>query len=136
MFYMDIVARRGTPEQQALAQQANTLTRERLCMGLSMFQAVLNKVKAILVECDKGHGVWLGPNPSNGVMDIDECNQFHRLWSAIIYTSNVTSSMRDADQTLCVGEWQHRPPWLPGPQGARSGAGSFSAMGSTGLAPC
>ena len=27
--------------------------------------------------------VWQGPPPANGVMSIDECQEFHRLWSAI-----------------------------------------------------
>jgi cytoplasmic FMR1 interacting protein len=102
MFYMDIVAQRGTPQQQAMAKQADTLTKERLCMGLSMFQRVLQKVKELLVEGDRGQNVWFGPPPANGVMDIDECNQFHRLWSAVTYTINVTASMRGVDQTLCV----------------------------------
>ena len=27
--------------------------------------------------------LWCGPHPVNGVMSIDECQEFHRLWSAI-----------------------------------------------------
>ena len=27
--------------------------------------------------------VWQGPPPANGVMSIDECQEFHRLWSAM-----------------------------------------------------
>merc|ERR1712065_130175 len=32
-------------------------------------------------------------------MDIDECNQFHRLWSAILYTINMGSALAGKDQT-------------------------------------
>ncbi|EDQ89698.1 uncharacterized protein MONBRDRAFT_32353 [Monosiga brevicollis MX1] len=99
MFYMEVIKRAGTPEQQQLALQADTLTRERLCMGLSMFQGVLDKVKAMLKACDEGQQVWFGPEPANGVMDIDECNQFHRLWSAILYTINMGSALAGKDQT-------------------------------------
>jgi len=27
--------------------------------------------------------IWVGPPPQNGVMNIDECTEFHRLWSAL-----------------------------------------------------
>ena len=27
--------------------------------------------------------IWTGPPPNNSVMNIDECTEFHRLWSAI-----------------------------------------------------
>ena len=27
--------------------------------------------------------IWCGPPPANGVMSVDECQEFHRLWSAI-----------------------------------------------------
>lgn len=30
--------------------------------------------------------VWMGPPPLNGVMSIDECQEFHRLWSAIQFS--------------------------------------------------
>ena len=41
---------------------------------------------------------WKGPVPANGVVDIDECNQFHRLWSAIVFiTCYSGASARGAD---------------------------------------
>ena len=27
--------------------------------------------------------LWMGPPPVNGVMNVDECEEFYRLWSAI-----------------------------------------------------
>ena len=47
-----------------------------------------NKVsltEAFLVEIKNNldDQIWTGPPPENGVMHIEECNQFHRVWSAI-----------------------------------------------------
>ena len=36
--------------------------------------------------------LWCGPPPSNGVMSIDECQEFHRLWSAIQFAYAVPPS--------------------------------------------
>ena len=61
-----------------IAHEGDLLTRERLCCGLSMFEVILSKVKTFLEE-----PVWHGTPPANGLMNIDECTEFHRLWSAI-----------------------------------------------------
>ena len=58
--------------------------------------------QAELAECDKSSNVWYGPPPANGIIDVDECNRFHRLWSAIQYITLVEASRRGNDQTLCV----------------------------------
>ena len=40
-------------------------------------------VFGLLVHICIGHvQVWEGGHPVNGVMSIDECQEFHRLWSA------------------------------------------------------
>jgi len=67
----------GTPQQIVIAREGDLLTRERLCCGLSMFDVVLSKIKSYLDD-----QTWQGEPPSNGVMWVDECNEFHRLWSA------------------------------------------------------
>jgi len=54
------------------------LTRERLCCGLSIFEVILNRVKSYLDD-----PVWCGPPPANGIIHVDECSEFHRLWSAL-----------------------------------------------------
>ena len=59
-------------------REGDLLTKERLCCGLSIFETVLNRIKAMLTE-----SVWHGEKPANGIMNIDECTEFHRLWSAI-----------------------------------------------------
>jgi len=68
----------GTSQQIAIAREGDLLTRERLCCGLSMFDVVLHKIKTYLDD-----PVWKGPVPNNGVMFVDECIEFYRLWSAI-----------------------------------------------------
>ena len=43
-----------------------------------MFEVVMRRIKNFLTD-----PVLNGKVPLNGVMNIDECNEFHRLWSAI-----------------------------------------------------
>ena len=35
------------------------------------------------LQCFDFVQLWEGPTPVNGVMSVDECQEFHRLWSAI-----------------------------------------------------
>ena len=35
------------------------------------------------IVCDVSFQLWMGPPPVNGVMNVDECQEFYRLWSAI-----------------------------------------------------
>ncbi|GAB0094881.1 Cytoplasmic FMR1-interacting protein [Sergentomyia squamirostris] len=68
----------GTAKQAMIAREGDLLTRERLCCGLSIFEVILGRVKSYMDD-----PVWMGPAPINGVMNIDECSEFHRLWSAL-----------------------------------------------------
>lgn len=68
----------GTAKQAQIAREGDLLTRERLCCGLSIFEVILQKMKTYLDD-----PVWCGPAPANGVIHIDECSEFHRLWSAL-----------------------------------------------------
>ncbi len=68
----------GNAKQAMIAREGDLLTRERLCCGLSIFEVILGRVKGYLDD-----PVWAGPPPANGVMHIDECSEFHRLWSAL-----------------------------------------------------
>lgn len=67
-----------SPQQIAIAREGDLLTKERLCCGLSMFEVILTRVRGYLDD-----PIWRGPLPSNGVMHVDECVEFHRLWSAM-----------------------------------------------------
>lgn len=68
----------SSPQQIAIAREGDLLTKERLCCGLSMFEVILTRVRTFLDD-----PVWRGPLPVNGVMHVDECVEFHRLWSAM-----------------------------------------------------
>ncbi|WAQ99149.1 CYFIP-like protein [Mya arenaria] len=73
-----IIGKFGNQKQSNIAQEGDLLTRERLCCGLSMFEVILKRIQSFLDD-----PVWHGPPPANGVMNVDECTEFHRLWSAI-----------------------------------------------------
>ncbi|XP_061164414.1 cytoplasmic FMR1-interacting protein-like [Saccostrea echinata] len=73
-----VISKLGTPQQADIAAEGDLLTRERLCCGLSMFEIVLTRIKTFVED-----QIWHGQQPANGVMNIDECTEFHRLWSAI-----------------------------------------------------
>ncbi|XP_017756802.1 PREDICTED: cytoplasmic FMR1-interacting protein [Eufriesea mexicana] len=68
----------GTAKQALIAREGDLLTRERLCCGLSIFEVVLSRLRSFLDD-----PIWVGPPPVNGVMNVDECTEFHRLWSAL-----------------------------------------------------
>lgn len=68
----------GTAKQAMIAREGDLLTRERLCCGLSIFEVVLSRLRSFLDD-----PIWVGPPPANGVMNVDECTEFHRLWSAL-----------------------------------------------------
>ncbi|XP_063236550.1 cytoplasmic FMR1-interacting protein [Bacillus rossius redtenbacheri] len=72
------VEKLGTPKQAMIAREGDLLTRERLCCGLSIFEVVLSRLRSFLDD-----SIWVGPPPTNGVMNVDECTEFHRLWSAL-----------------------------------------------------
>lgn len=67
-----------TSQQAMIAREGDLLTRERLCCGLSIFEVVLSRLRSFLDD-----PIWVGPPPANGVMNVDECTEFHRLWSAL-----------------------------------------------------
>ena len=68
----------GNAKQAQIAREGDLLTRERLCCGLSIFEVVLTRIKSYL-----DNPIWQGKAPTNGVINIDECTEFHRLWSAL-----------------------------------------------------
>jgi cytoplasmic FMR1 interacting protein len=73
-----VIEQLGTPMQVETAKEGHLLTKERLCRGLSMFEVVLRRIQSYL------HAeVWTGGPPANGVMNVEECTEFYRLWSAI-----------------------------------------------------
>lgn len=77
-FYQDFILCFSPLQQIAIAREGDLLTKERLCCGLSMFEVILTRIRSFLDD-----PIWRGPLPSNGVMHVDECVEFHRLWSAM-----------------------------------------------------
>lgn len=96
---VSMVSKHGTQLQAANAKDSDLLTKERLCRALSMFEVVMQRMKGFLMKNEEAsvsslcydvfmilmmlYQVWVGPPPANGVMSIDECQEFHRLWSGI-----------------------------------------------------
>ncbi|XP_041358058.1 cytoplasmic FMR1-interacting protein-like isoform X2 [Gigantopelta aegis] len=76
---VSVIKKLGNQTQADIAAEGDLLTRERLCCGLSMFEIVLSRIKAILLK----DSLWQGDPPTNGVMNVDKCTEFHRLWSAM-----------------------------------------------------
>ncbi|XP_066917897.1 cytoplasmic FMR1-interacting protein 2-like isoform X2 [Clytia hemisphaerica] len=75
---VSLVGRYGSDQQRQNSEESDVLTRERLCCGLSLFEVVLRRIQSFLTD-----DAWKEPTPANGVMSIEECREFHRLWSAI-----------------------------------------------------
>lgn len=96
----------GTEEQASLAKEGDLLTAERLCCGLSIFDAVLNKIKGFLLDNRDLATTWIGP-PDNPpvVIYVDECLEFHRIWSALqfIYCIPVGQGEFTAEQLFGEG---------------------------------
>ncbi|XP_019857906.1 PREDICTED: cytoplasmic FMR1-interacting protein 2-like, partial [Amphimedon queenslandica] len=97
---VSMISRYGTEQQGANARDAELLTRERLCRALSMFELVMQRIKSFLT-CDP---IWEGPPPANGVMSIDECQEFHRLWSAIQFAYCLPPTKGEITIEQCYGE--------------------------------
>ena len=63
----------GNAKQAQISREGDLLTRERLCCGLSIFEVILNRIKSYLTD-----PIWQGKVPTNGIINIDECTEFHR----------------------------------------------------------
>uniref|UniRef100_A0A915DJJ2 Cytoplasmic FMR1-interacting protein n=1 Tax=Ditylenchus dipsaci TaxID=166011 RepID=A0A915DJJ2_9BILA len=72
-----VVQQLGGEKQAQIAKESELLTKERLCCGLNIFEMVLTRLR----DCLLSDTIWRGDAPLNGVMWVDECVEFHRLWS-------------------------------------------------------
>lgn len=97
-----LIERLGTPQQIAIAREGDLLTKERLCCGLSMFEVILTRVRSYLDD-----PIWRGPLPSNGVMHVDECVEFHRLWSAMQFVYCIPVGTHEFTVEQCFGDGLH-----------------------------
>ncbi|KAG9346780.1 hypothetical protein JZ751_007099 [Albula glossodonta] len=94
-----LIERLGTPQQIAIAREGDLLTKERLCCGLSMFEVILTRIRSYLQD-----SVWRGPPPTNGVMHVDECMEFHRLWSAMQFVYCIPVGTHEFTAEQCFGD--------------------------------
>ncbi|XP_061416074.1 cytoplasmic FMR1-interacting protein 2 isoform X1 [Lethenteron reissneri] len=94
-----LIERLGTAQQIAIAREGDLLTKERLCCGLSMFEVILQRAGTCLDD-----PVWRGPPPANGVMHVDECVQFHRLWSAMQFVYCIPVGTHEFTAEQCFGD--------------------------------
>lgn len=92
----------GTTKQALIAREGDLLTRERLCCGLSIFEVILGRIKMCLDD-----PIWAGPPPVNGVMHIDECSEFHRLWSALQFVYCIPVGNNEYTPEELFGEGLH-----------------------------
>ncbi|XP_032879162.1 cytoplasmic FMR1-interacting protein 1 isoform X2 [Amblyraja radiata] len=97
-----LIERLGTPQQVAIAREGDLLTKERLCCGLSMFEVILTRIQLFLDD-----SIWRGPLPSNGVMHVDECVEFHRLWSAMQFVYCIPVGAHEFTVEQCFGDGLH-----------------------------
>ena len=82
MQIVKIIEKLGNEQQVNLVHESELLTRERLCCGLSIFEFMLAKIKTFLAA-DPLWSDFGQQMPANGVMNVDENVEFHRLWSAM-----------------------------------------------------
>uniref|UniRef100_A0A8C0MW08 Cytoplasmic FMR1-interacting protein n=1 Tax=Canis lupus familiaris TaxID=9615 RepID=A0A8C0MW08_CANLF len=94
-----LIERLGTPQQIAIAREGDLLTKERLCCGLSMFEVILTRIRSYLQD-----PIWRGPPPTNGVMHVDECVEFHRLWSAMQFVYCIPVGTNEFTAEQCFGD--------------------------------
>uniref|UniRef100_F6TY35 Cytoplasmic FMR1 interacting protein 2 n=1 Tax=Macaca mulatta TaxID=9544 RepID=F6TY35_MACMU len=86
-------------QQIAIAREGDLLTKERLCCGLSMFEVILTRIRSYLQD-----PIWRGPPPTNGVMHVDECVEFHRLWSAMQFVYCIPVGTNEFTAEQCFGD--------------------------------
>ncbi|XP_021955004.1 cytoplasmic FMR1-interacting protein isoform X2 [Folsomia candida] len=92
----------GTEKQRNLAADGDLLTKERLCCGLSIFEVILNRVREFLND-----PIWVGPPPANRVMNVEECTEFHRLWSALQFVYCIPVGEHEFTVEQLYGEGLH-----------------------------
>ncbi|KAK6021251.1 hypothetical protein OSTOST_13078 [Ostertagia ostertagi] len=75
----NVVEKFGDDKQIAISREAELMTKERLCCGLNIFEMFLRRIRQMLGD----DSIFTGGYPTNGVMWVDECVEFHRVWSAL-----------------------------------------------------
>lgn len=72
-------------QQGKLVEEADLLTRERLCIGLTTFEVMLERIRSFLLEdptWNHNSSSTMSQNMSP-LSNIDDTHDFHRIWSAL-----------------------------------------------------
>ncbi|CAJ0578602.1 unnamed protein product, partial [Mesorhabditis spiculigera] len=69
----------------AMATECETLSREKLCCGLSFFTTFLKELRNML----RASPQWNAVRSGHRVMDIDECVEWHRVFSALQFCQSL-----------------------------------------------
>jgi hypothetical protein len=80
-FYSTVYCNYCLLQQLTIAAEGELLTKERLCCGLSLVEVMLKRIQSFFLHDE----VWQTSVPQNGVMTVEECKDFHSLWSAILF---------------------------------------------------
>ncbi|XP_059150465.1 cytoplasmic FMR1-interacting protein-like [Physella acuta] len=94
-----VVEKQGTQNQAKVATDVIELTKERLCRGLTIFEYFLKRIKTFLVD-----PLWRGEPPANGVMNVDRCDEFHRIWSACQFVYCIPTGEHDFNVEALFGD--------------------------------
>ncbi|CAF1134865.1 unnamed protein product [Didymodactylos carnosus] len=103
-----IVKKLGNEKQGKLIEEADLLTRERLCIGLTTFEVMLERIRTFLLE----DPVWTDSSSSSTSIssasplnNIDDTFEFHRVWSAIqfVYCQPVKETDFNVEQLFGEG---------------------------------
>ncbi|CAF1631788.1 unnamed protein product [Adineta ricciae] len=85
MSLVNIIKKLGTEKQGKLVEESDLLTRERLCIGLTTFEVMLDRIRSFLLD----DPVWTNNSASamnsniSPLTNIDDTHDFHRIWSAL-----------------------------------------------------
>ncbi|XP_065179360.1 cytoplasmic FMR1-interacting protein 2-like [Sycon ciliatum] len=103
---LPLIQLQGTKQQAQTATDCDLLTRERLCRSLSMFEVVLEKVRAILTvpQLDP---IFHGTAPGNGVMHVEDCVEFYRIWSVIQFSVSLPLTGNELSPEDTFGDGLH-----------------------------
>ena len=87
MRFVPMITKHGSQEQAANAKDAELLTRERLCRALSMFEVVLQKMRAFLkkdpvrlIKCCVRHALTCFTKPFRVVYVWIACTHTGMYW--------------------------------------------------------
>lgn len=72
-------------KQGKLVEEADLLTRERLCIGLTTFEVMLDRIRGFLLDDPtwSNHDSSAVSQNMSPLSGIDDTHDFHRIWSAL-----------------------------------------------------